>query len=68
MTAAIVILEHRWAIPLRDAIMHAGGVALADRWLHPQDLLAVAPRSDWRSTNDHRRRIIVRGAVRCTAH
>ena len=41
MTAAIVILEHRWAIPLRNAIMRAGGVALADRWLHPQDLLAV---------------------------
>ena len=40
-TAAIVILEHRWAIPLRNAITRAGGVALADRWLHPQDLLAV---------------------------
>jgi uncharacterized membrane protein len=41
MTAAIAILEHRWAIPLRNAIMRAGGVALTDRWLHPQDLLAV---------------------------
>ena len=41
MTAAIVILEHRWAIPLRNAIANAGGVALADKWLHPQDLLAV---------------------------
>jgi uncharacterized membrane protein len=40
-TAAIVILEHRWAVPLRNAITNAGGVALADRWLHPQDLLAV---------------------------
>ncbi len=40
-TAAIAILEHRWAIPLRNAIMRAGGVALADRWLHPQDLLAA---------------------------
>jgi uncharacterized membrane protein len=40
-TAAIVILEHRWAIPLRNAIADAGGVALADKWLHPQDLLAV---------------------------
>ncbi len=40
-TAAIVILEHRWAIPLRNAIADAGGFALADRWLHPQDLLAV---------------------------
>jgi hypothetical protein len=41
MTAAIVILEHRWAIPLRNAIANAGGVALADKWLHPQDLLAI---------------------------
>jgi len=40
-TAAIALLEHRWAIPLRNAIAGAGGVALADRWLHPQDLLAA---------------------------
>jgi len=41
MTAAIAVLEHRWAIPLRNAIMKSGGVLLTDRWLHPQDLLAV---------------------------
>ena len=41
MTAAIAVLEHRWAIPLRNAIADAGGVALTDKWLHPQDLLAV---------------------------
>ena len=41
MTAAIAVLEHRWAIPLRDAIARSGGVALADEWLHPQDMLAV---------------------------
>ena len=40
-TAAICLLEHRWAIPLRNAIAGAGGVALTDKWLHPQDLLAV---------------------------
>jgi uncharacterized membrane protein len=40
-TAAIAVLEHRWAIPLRDALGDAGGVMLADKWLHPQDLLAV---------------------------
>jgi uncharacterized membrane protein len=40
-TAAICLLEHRWAIPLRDAIADGGGVALADRWLHPEDLLAA---------------------------
>jgi uncharacterized membrane protein len=41
MTAAIAVLEHRWAIPLRNAILESGGVALADEWLHPQDLLAI---------------------------
>jgi uncharacterized membrane protein len=41
MTAVIAVLEHRWAIPLRDAIVRSGGVALADEWLHPEDMIAV---------------------------
>ena len=45
MSAAIAVLEHRWAIPLRAAIERAGGVPLTDRWLHPQDLLAVGEES-----------------------
>ena len=40
-TAAIVLFEHLWAIPLRDAIVEAGGIALADEWIHPIDLVAV---------------------------
>jgi uncharacterized membrane protein len=40
-SAAIALIEHRWAIPLREAIIRAGGVALADEWVHPQDLIAV---------------------------
>jgi uncharacterized membrane protein len=40
-TAAIALLEHRWAIPLRDKIVAAGGMALADEWIHPADLIAV---------------------------
>jgi uncharacterized membrane protein len=39
--AAIVLLEHLWAIPLRNAIVEAGGIALADEWIHPKDLIAV---------------------------
>jgi uncharacterized membrane protein len=39
--AAIVLLEHRWAIPLRDAIGDAGGFHLADAWIHPVDLVAA---------------------------
>ena len=41
MSAAVAVIEHRWAIPLRDAVIASGGVALADEWLHPQDLLAL---------------------------
>ena len=39
MTAAIAMLEHRWAIPMRDAIVGNGGVVLADEWIHPEDLV-----------------------------
>ena len=35
------LLEHQWAIPLRDKIVNAGGIALADEWIHPTDLIAI---------------------------
>jgi uncharacterized membrane protein len=40
-TAAVALIEHRWAIPFRDAVRRAGGVVLADSWLHPEDLIAA---------------------------
>jgi uncharacterized membrane protein len=40
-SAAVVLLEHMWAIPLRDKIIAAGGAVLADAWVHPADLVAV---------------------------
>jgi uncharacterized membrane protein len=40
-TAAIALIEHRWAIPLRDKIAAEGGITLADQWIHPADLIAV---------------------------
>ena len=39
--AAIALVEHRWAIGLRDAIRAAGGVPVADAWVHPTDLAAA---------------------------
>jgi uncharacterized membrane protein len=39
--AAIALLEHRWAIPLRDGIRRAGGFHLADAWIHPADLVGI---------------------------
>ena len=40
-SAAVAIIEHRWAIPLREAIETAGGTPLADAWLHPSDLVEM---------------------------
>jgi hypothetical protein len=39
--AVIALLEHRWAVPLRDAIEAAAGHDLIDTWVHPDDLLAI---------------------------
>jgi uncharacterized membrane protein len=40
-SAAVAVLEHRWAIGLRDAVMRAKGSALAEAWLHPSDLVSL---------------------------
>lgn len=39
--AAIILLEHRWAIPLRDAVRRANGFHIADGWVHPLDLVSI---------------------------
>ena len=39
--AAIMLVEHRWAIPLRDAILRAGGFPISDGFVHPLDLVAI---------------------------
>jgi hypothetical protein len=39
--AAIALVEHRWATGLRDAVRAAGGVPVADAWIHPADLSAA---------------------------
>ena len=39
--AALILLEHRWAIPLRDAIASAGGFRIADGFISPLDLVEI---------------------------
>ena len=39
--AALILLEHHWAVPLRDAILRAGGIGLADGFISPLDLVAI---------------------------
>jgi hypothetical protein len=38
---ALILLEHRWAIPLRDAIARAGGFRLASEFISPLDLVSL---------------------------
>jgi uncharacterized membrane protein len=39
--AALILLEHHWAVGLRDAVYRAGGFRIDDGWITPYDLLAV---------------------------
>jgi len=39
--AAIVLLEHHWAVPLRDAVARAGGFRISDGFVSPLDLIGV---------------------------
>jgi uncharacterized membrane protein len=39
--AALILLEHHWAVPLRDAIARAGGFRLSDAFISPFDLVAI---------------------------
>ena len=42
-TAALVLIEHRWARPLLDAVERAGGIELSNDWIRPGELLTVEP-------------------------
>ena len=39
--AALVLIEHRWAIPLRDAVARAGGFRVGDAFVSPLDLAEI---------------------------
>ncbi len=39
--AALILLEHHWAVPLRDAIARAGGFRLSDGFISPLDLVGL---------------------------
>jgi uncharacterized membrane protein len=39
--AALVLLEHHWAVPLRDAIARAGGFRISDGFISPLDLVQI---------------------------
>jgi uncharacterized membrane protein len=39
--AALILIEHHWAVPLRDAIARANGFRIADGFISPLDLVAI---------------------------
>ena len=39
--ALVALVEHRWAIPVREAVRRAGGHAVAGRWIADQDLVRL---------------------------
>ena len=46
--AALLLIEHRWAIPLREALMRVGGSIVQNTWVSAADLdsLGIASRQD----------------------
>jgi len=39
--AALLLIEHHWAVPLRDAIFQAGGFRISDGFISPVDLVEI---------------------------
>ena len=39
--AALILLEHHWAVPLRNAIARAGGFRISDGFISPLDLVEL---------------------------
>jgi hypothetical protein len=39
--AALLLIEHHWAVPLRDAIARAGGYRIGDGFISPLDLVEI---------------------------
>jgi len=39
--AALLLIEHHWAVPRRDAVARAGGFRIADGFISPLDLVEI---------------------------
>ena len=39
--ALLLIIEHKWAVPLREAVADAGGMLLGNQWIGAQDLVEL---------------------------
>jgi uncharacterized membrane protein len=59
--AALLLIEHHWAVPLRDAIARAGGFRVSDGFISPLDLVEIGLVSAEEA--DHLHRIETAGAA-----
>ena len=39
--AALILIEHHWAVPIRDAVLRAGGFRISDGFISPLDLVGI---------------------------
>jgi uncharacterized membrane protein len=51
--AALILLEHHWAVPLRDAVARAGGFRISDGFIGPLDLVDIGLVSAEEATELH---------------
>ncbi|HSD79792.1 MAG TPA: hypothetical protein VLB47_03995 [Solirubrobacteraceae bacterium] len=51
--AALLLLEHHWAVPLRDAVARAGGFRISDGFISPLDLVEIGLVSAEEATQLH---------------
>jgi len=59
--AALLLLEHHWAIPLRDAVTRAGGFRISDGFISPLDLIGIGLVSAAEAKELHDREMTVAG-------
>src|SRR3954452_17550013 len=65
--AALILLEHQWAIPLRDAIARAGGFRLSDGFISPLDLIDIGLMSREEAEQAHAMELAAGAGARCRA-
>ncbi len=53
--AALILIEHHWAVPLRDAIFRAGGFRISDGFISPLDLVDIGLASADEARELHKR-------------
>src|SRR5262245_52479824 len=51
--AALLLIEHHSAVPLRDAIVRAGGVRISDAFISPLDLVEIGLMSAEKAAHHH---------------